>query len=406
MERSDFVRIETPGFVAALIDRLKSFDEEAYIVGGGLRDSLLGKTPSDYDMTTSALPEKMLEIFSDFRVIKTGLKHGTLTVLSDGRPVEITTFRIDGGYTDSRHPDSVSFTRCLSEDLARRDFTVNAMAYSEKTGLVDKFGGIDDLRNGIIRAVGEPHKRFTEDALRIMRAFRFSAQLGFKIEEETLLAAHECRDGLDNIAKERIFSELLKLLHSPHSADALRLMRDNSILRYILGDYCPSERIFPLICKLPDTDEARLGMLLYEADERQRREILSSLKCSNRQRSGAMAVAVGASASLSSRADVSRFLAKYGRDASDALCASVLLGNSDSSVLSLAEGNDAPRAISDLAVGGKDMETLGLCGKEIGEMLSFLLDIAIDEPSKNNKESLLRIAESEKNKIKDRNKNA
>lgn len=406
MERSDFVRIEIPDFVSALIDRLKAFGEEAYIVGGGLRDSLLGKAPSDYDMTTSALPERMLEIFSDFRVIKTGLKHGTLTVLSDGRPVEITTFRIDGGYTDSRHPDSVSFTRCLSEDLARRDFTVNAMAYNEKIGLVDKFGGIEDLRNGIIRAVGEPHKRFTEDALRIMRAFRFSAQLGFKIEEETLVAARECRGGLDNIAKERIFSELLKLLHSPHSADALALMRDNGILRYILGDYCPSERIFSLICKLPDTDEARLGILLYEADENRRREILCSLKCSNRQRSGAMAVAVGAAASLSSRAEISRFLAKYGRDASDALCASVLLGNSDSSVLSLAEENDAPRVISDLAVGGKDMETLGLRGKEIGEMLSFLLDIAIDDPSKNNKESLLQIAAYENNRKKDRNKNA
>ena len=400
------MRIEIPDFVAVLIDRLESFGEEAYIVGGGLRDSLLGKTPSDYDMTTSALPEKMLEIFSDFRVIKTGLKHGTLTVLSDGRPVEITTFRIDGGYTDSRHPDSVSFTRCLSEDLARRDFTVNAMAYNERTGLVDKFGGIDDLRNGIIRAVGEPHRRFTEDALRIMRAFRFSAQLGFKIEDKTLDAARECRDGLDNIAKERIFSELLKLLHSPYPEDALRLMRDNGILRHILGDYCPSERIFPLICKLPDTDEARLGMLLFEAEESRRREILCSLKCSNRQRSGAMAVAAGAAVSLSSRTEVSRFLAKYGRDASDALCASVLLGNSDSAVLSLAEGNDSPRVISDLAVGGKDMEALGLRGKEIGEMLSFLLDIAIDEPQKNNRESLLKIAADENNRKKDMNKNA
>ena len=400
------MRIEIPAFVAVLIDRLEVFGEEAYIVGGGLRDSLLGKTPSDYDMTTSALPEKMLEIFSDFRVIKTGLKHGTLTVLSDGRPVEITTFRIDGGYTDSRHPDSVSFTRCLSEDLARRDFTVNAMAYNERTGLVDKFGGIDDMHNGIIKAVGEPQKRFSEDALRIMRAFRFSAQLGFKIEEETLIAARECRDGLDNIAKERIFSELLKLLHSPHTVDVLGLMRDNGILRYILGDYCPSERILSLISRMPDTDEARLGMLLYEADEKQMREILNSLKCSNRQRIGAMAVAAGAAVSLSTRAEVSRFIAKYGRDASDALCASVLLGNSDDDVLRLAESNGAPTGIGDLAAGGNDMAAIGLCGKEIGEMLALLLDVAIDEPSKNNRETLLQIAESEKNKIKDRNKNA
>ena len=400
------MRIEIPEFVSVLVERLEECGEEAYIVGGGLRDSLLGKAPSDYDMTTSALPERMIEIFSDFRVIKTGLRHGTLTVLSDGRPVEITTFRIDGGYTDSRHPDSVSFTRCLSEDLARRDFTVNAMAYNERVGLVDEFRGISDLHDGVIRAVGEPHRRFSEDALRIMRAFRFSAQLGFKIEEKTLAAASKCREGLSNIARERIFSELLKLLHSPCSADALKQMRESGVMRYILGDYCPSERIFSLISSMPDTDEARLGILLFEAEESQRREILLSLKCSNRQKSGALAVSEGAAAKLETRADVSRFLAKYGRDASDALCASVLLGNSDESVFSLADKNNAPRGIGDLAVGGGDMVAIGLRGKEIGDMLSLLLGIAIDEPECNTRESLLKIADSEKKKIKDRNKDA
>ena len=341
--------------------QLEAQEKETYETLGAMYEEY---HPSDYDMTTSALPERMIEIFSDFRVIKTGLKHGTLTVLSDGRPVEITTFRIDGGYTDSRHPDSVSFTRCLSEDLARRDFTVNAMAYNERVGLVDEFRGISDLHDGVIRAVGEPHRRFSEDALRIMRAFRFSAQLGFKIEEKTLAAASECREGLSNIARERIFSELLKLLHSPHSADALKQMRESGVMRYVLGDYCPSERIFSLISSMPDTDEARLGMLLFEAEEIGRREILLSLKCSNRQKSGALAVAEGAAAKLETRADVSRFLAEYGRDASDALCASVLLGNSDESVFSLADKNNAPRAIGDLAVGGGDMVAIAKTRQE------------------------------------------
>jgi hypothetical protein len=183
-------------------------------------------------------------------------------------------------------------------------------------------------------------------------------------------------------------------------------MRESGVMRYILGDYCPSERIFSLISRMPDTDEARLGLLLFEAEESRRREILLSLKCSNRQRSGALAVAEGAAVSLSTRAEVSRFLAKYGRDASDALCASVLLGNSDESVFSLAEQNDAPRGIGDLAVGGGDMVAIGLRGKEIGEMLSLLLEIAIEIPECNTKERLLEIADSEKKKIKDRNKDA
>ena len=178
--------IKIPEYAESVLERLEQNGEEAYIVGGSLRDSLLGKAASDYDVATSALPERTLEIFSDYRVIATGLKHGTVTVMSDGKPIEVTTFRVDGGYSDSRHPDSVSFTRSIEEDVSRRDFTVNAMAYSQRRGLVDLFGGRDDLAKGIIRAVGDPERRFDEDALRIMRAFRFSAQLDFEIEEKSL----------------------------------------------------------------------------------------------------------------------------------------------------------------------------------------------------------------------------
>ena len=171
-----------PEYVGEIFARFSRFGEEAYIVGGSLRDALLGITPNDFDIATSATPEKTIELFSDKRVIETGLKHGTVTVIFDGEPVEITTFRVDGGYTDSRRPDSVSFTRSIEDDLSRRDFTVNAMAFNDERGIVDVFGGRDDLKARVIRAVREPELRFSEDALRIMRAFRFSAQLGYSAE--------------------------------------------------------------------------------------------------------------------------------------------------------------------------------------------------------------------------------
>ena len=168
-----------PRYVADVITRLEECGHEAYIVGGSVRDMLLSKAPNDYDVTTSARPTETLEIFKDMRTIPTGLKHGTVTVMSRGNPIEITTFRIDGEYLDSRRPESVSFTDDVTADLSRRDFTVNAMAYSEKRGLIDVFGGKNDLEKRIIRAVRDPKERFSEDALRIMRAFRFSSQLGF-----------------------------------------------------------------------------------------------------------------------------------------------------------------------------------------------------------------------------------
>lgn len=386
------MKIEIPSYVQELIERFEARGEEAYIVGGSLRDALLGKSPSDYDMTTSALPERMLEIFSDYRVIKTGIKHGTLTVISEGRPVEITTFRIDGGYTDSRHPDSVSFTRSLPEDLARRDFTVNAMAYNQKSGLFDSFGGESDLDRRIIRAVGDPRRRFDEDALRIMRAFRFSAQLGFEIEGDTLAAAVECREGLANIAVERIFAELLRLILSPYPQEPLRLMKDGGIMKYIFGEYLPSDRLISLVNSAPLSDTARLGLLLCGADADRQREILTSLKCSNRQKSGAMAVASGAHESLTDGRQVSRFIAKYGENSEDALCVSVILGNSSAEMPELARKNSAPRSIKELRIDGSDLVALDFEGREIGKTLALLLDRTLDDPSLNERARLLELA--------------
>ena len=204
--------MDMPKNVDTAINLLQSAGFEAYAVGGCVRDSLLGKTPNDWDITTSAKPEDMKSVFADFHCIDTGIKHGTVTVVIDGEPLEITTFRLDGEYEDNRHPKSVTFTSNLGADLGRRDFTVNAMAYSKMTGTVDLFGGENDLKNKIIRCVGDPDRRFNEDALRILRALRFASALDFEIEEKTAQSLLKNCALLGNISEERISKELLKLV--------------------------------------------------------------------------------------------------------------------------------------------------------------------------------------------------
>lgn len=215
--------IELPENIRAVMRKLNDAGYEAYIVGGCVRDALMGATPHDYDITTSALPEETESVFSGWRVIETGLKHGTVTVLSDGEPVEITTYRIDGEYLDGRHPEKVSFSRSLKDDLSRRDFTVNGMAYSPTLGFVDIYGGQEDICDRVIRCIGDPEKRFGEDALRILRALRFSAVLGFSIEEETAAAVKRLCGTLSKVSAERIFAELKKLLCGK---DAERVLRE------------------------------------------------------------------------------------------------------------------------------------------------------------------------------------
>lgn len=204
--------ISIPSEVATALDMLTGSGFEAFIVGGCVRDSLLGKAPKDYDITTSALPSEVEEVFKNYRIIETGIKHGTVTVLIDGTPLEITTYRIDSDYTDNRHPNSVDFTKSLYEDTARRDFTMNAIAYNDKSGLVDYYGGENDILKGIIRCVGNADRRFKEDALRILRAIRFSSVLGFNIEDSTKQAIFRNKELLTKISQERIASELVKLL--------------------------------------------------------------------------------------------------------------------------------------------------------------------------------------------------
>ncbi len=228
------MKIVLPEKVEKIINTLENAGFEAYAVGGCVRDFLLRKKPNDWDITTNALPREIKKLFR--RTVDTGIAHGTVTVLMGKDSFEVTTYRVDGKYSDNRHPDKVEFTRNLEEDLKRRDFTINAFAYSPGRGLVDLFKGMDDLNNGIIRAVGDPAKRFGEDALRILRAFRFSAQLDFAIEKETEKAASELKNDLNKISAERIRDELTKLLISGHP-ERLEALYDNGITGVILPEF-------------------------------------------------------------------------------------------------------------------------------------------------------------------------
>lgn len=230
--------ITVPDYALAVVERLESRGYEAYVVGGCVRDSLLGRQPNDWDVCTNALPEDVLRVFRRFHVIKTGLQHGTVTVMSDRQPVEVTTFRIDGNYSDNRHPDTVSFVSRVEEDLSRRDFTINAMAYSPTRGLVDAFGGQQDLAAGLIRCVGEPDARFNEDGLRIMRALRFAARFGFAIERETAISVRRNRHLLENVSAERIFKELKGILVGAGVLDMLLAFPE--VFSCIIPELAPS----------------------------------------------------------------------------------------------------------------------------------------------------------------------
>lgn len=234
MTEASKVKISVPRKAKYIIETIRNAGFEAYVVGGCVRDSILGREPEDWDITTSAKPEQVKKLFP--RTIDTGIKHGTVTVMLDRESFEVTTYRIDGKYEDSRHPKEVTFTPNLKEDLRRRDFTINAMAYNDESGLVDIYGGLEDIERQIIRCVGDARERFREDALRIMRAIRFSAQLGYSIEEETKAAIRELAPTLEAISAERIQVELVKLLVSPHP-DYLRDAYDMGVTKVILPEF-------------------------------------------------------------------------------------------------------------------------------------------------------------------------
>ena len=270
-----------PG-AAALLDALHAAGYAAYAVGGCVRDSLLGRTAHDWDLCTSALPQQVMELFGAEQCIPTGLQHGTVTIKYGGQLYETTTFRTEGSYTDGRHPDAVQFVPDVREDLARRDFTINAMAYNEAEGLVDPFGGQKDLQNGLLRAVGEPQQRFTEDALRILRLYRFAARFGFALDAATARAARQLAPHLDCISAERIQEELAKLLIAPQPGAYL----EPAVLAVVLPELIPAalEAAKPVVDACPAGEKnlpVRLAALLRSLGESDTRRVLKRLRCSN-----------------------------------------------------------------------------------------------------------------------------
>ena len=386
---------------AELLDTLHRAGYAAYVVGGCVRDSLLGLTPHDWDLCTSALPQQGMELFGEEKCIPTGLQHGTVTVKQGGGLYEITTFRTEGTYTDGRHPDEVHFVPDVREDLARRDFTINAMAYNEKEGLVDPFGGQADLQSGILRAVGVPHQRFTEDALRILRLYRFAARFGFSIDPPTAQAAQELCAHLDCVSVERIEEELAKLLAAPAPAAYL----DEKILGVVLPELSPEALAAakPVVDACPAGEQAlpvRLAALLLSLGEDGTRRTLRRLRCSNAciEETAVLVREAVSGVPVSLNIYARRLLGKYNLCTVQRLAA---LGtalqperSADFAALSeLAERLDADGVccrVSQLAVNGRDLMAAGVpAGPGIRKVLEALLDGVIREEYPNERQALL-----------------
>ena len=396
-----------PG-AAALLDTLHAAGYAAYAVGGCVRDSLLGRTAHDWDLCTSALPQQVMELFGAEQCIPTGLQHGTVTIKYGGRLYETTTFRTEGSYTDGRHPDAVQFVPDVREDLARRDFTINAMAYNEAEGLVDPFGGQKDLQNGLLRAVGEPQQRFTEDALRILRLYRFAARFGFALDAATARAARQLAPHLDCISAERIQEELAKLLAAPQPGAYL----EPAVLAVVLPELTPAalDAAKPVVDACPAGEEnlpVRWAALLGALGEADTRRVLKRLRCSNacieetavlvRETAGEGVCEEKASAHPGD-IHLRQLLGRYGLRTVErlcALCAALQPQNAPACALAAQrarqlEANGVCCRVSQLAVNGRDLMAAGIpAGPALRRVLEALLDGVIREEYPNERQALL-----------------
>ena len=396
----DFV-MDLPGNVAFILDKMKSAGYEAHVVGGSVRDAVLGRERGDYDITTNALPEETKAVFDGYRIIETGIKHGTVTLVLDGEPYEITTYRLDGDYKDNRHPDSVIFTSLLCEDLMRRDFTVNAMAYNPDTGITDLFGGRQDSADRLIRAVGDPYKRFDEDALRILRALRFAAVLDFEIESETAVAVRSRAHLLSSISKERIYTELKKLVMG---VSALKILTEYAdviapLTCGLLIENVPKKELFDK--SELQTRFAALFLLNSDSPSEHGYRVLTELKTDKLTRSGVSdTLRVYKYIDFKDETAVLRHLADYGAELTlSALKLGVLtekFGEREEALYLSALASGKPYAISQLAVRGNDIASLGVRGEKIGEALKKLLYTVIDGRVENEREALLEYLKTTK----------
>ena len=366
-----------PSYVRVILERLAAAGYEAYIVGGCVRDLLMGKEPSDWDVCTSALPRQIKECFKDSKTADTGIAHGTVTVFSEEQPVEITTYRIDGDYRDARHPVSVSFTKSLEADLARRDFTMNAMAYHFEQGLVDLFGGRQAVSARIVAAVGDPPRRFREDALRIMRGLRFAAVLGFEIEEQTLTAMYACAGLLKRISKERISGELEKLLLGDFADSVLE--NCGEILKAAVAGIKPAK-----VSRLPKELSLRLAAVFPENTEACLRRLSFNRRIEDE--SAALSRLLN-STPPGSETEIKKLMSAKGERITRLYLAA--LGREAEAERILSSG--ACWNLRQLAVNGKDLIEAGIpSGKAVGETLNRLLMQVIEGSLSNERNVLLK----------------
>ena len=404
-----------PG-AAALLDTLHAAGYAAYAVGGCVRDSLLGRTAHDWDLCTSALPQQVMELFGAEQCIPTGLQHGTVTIKYGGQLYETTTFRTEGSYTDGRHPDAVQFVPDVREDLARRDFTINAMAYNEAEGLVDPFGGQKDLQNGLLRAVGEPQQRFTEDALRILRLYRFAARFGFALDAATARAARQLAPHLDCISAERIQEELAKLLAAPQPGAYL----EPAVLAVVLPELTPEglTAAKPVVDACPAGEEnlpVRWAALLRSLGESATRRVLKRLRCPNacieetavlvRETAGESVCRSFSEEKASAHPGdihIRQLLGRYGLCTVERLCAlCAALHPQAASECALTaqrarqlEADGVCCRVSQLAVNGCDLMAAGIpAGPALRRVLETLLDGVIRAEYPNEKPALLAAAQ-------------
>lgn len=395
------MKIHIPPFAAAVIGKLCADGYEAYAVGGCVRDTMLGRAPNDWDVTTSALPETTLSLFSGadgFRAVPTGIAHGTVTVISGGEPVEVTTFRVDGKYSDHRRPDSVGFTGRLEEDLARRDFTINAMAYSPERGLIDPYGGERDLGDRIIRCVGEPERRFDEDALRILRALRFASTLGFEIDDQTAEAAVRLRALILDISRERVSAELEKLLSGVDVVNIL-LGYEPVFLTTIPELECENFAVAAeCVGKLSGQGDFALSLagLFCGLPERALNTALAGLKLPKRVSLRTRRAVLNVHAPLDGRADTKRLAARIGTDhARDTIILGVALGTIPPERLSDLDdilGSGECISVGQLKIGGERLKELGVKPERIGNILTSLLSRVISGELANEEDILVSAA--------------
>ena len=402
------MKINLPPKVRYIINKIYENNYEAYIVGGCVRDAILGFEPNDYDITTSASPNTIQEIFKDFKCIETGIEHGTVSVVIEDEIFEITTYRIEGEYKDHRRPDKVDFTDRLEEDLKRRDFTINAMAYNEKKGLIDLFGGKEDLNNKIIKTVGNPYDRFNEDGLRMIRAIRFSSKLNFTIEKETLRAIYDKSFIINNISLERITDEFTKIILSD-KPENIKYLFETKLLKYLnisneddIGKLKQFYNEIVILKKINKNLEKRLALLDYIVEKNNINcksfcnELIYSKKII-KNHNIILTLLKNIEIDHLNKVEIKKILSEVDRNLlEEYLDISRIIYDKEKKVdeiidiLSEIEENNECYIIKNLKVNGRDIMSLGYKNKEVGEVLNYLLEIVIEDYTLNKKDVLIK----------------